>query len=226
MTGTNSIAGEGLHLILEKYDDHYQVIQEMFASSEDFGLTVLVILDNHLQKFFEMVSDMDDVTKASTRQRDFLWRHAADFLEGLENRKPPSVVIPQCLRKTPTSIKEHQGHDGDSEPASKRRKTSNEVAEKRNREKPATAKNKEPQQAWSIPEGKAYIDFFATGGDSDVGWPKLTDTRYDSDRRMCVRYQVKGSCTPRCTLAHVPRSKMSEKDNATITARFKQIYGH
>jgi hypothetical protein len=78
---------------LEQFDDHYEGIQEMFASSPDFGLTVLVILDNHLQKFFEMVSEMADVTQASSRERDFLWRHATKFLEGLENRQPPTVVI-------------------------------------------------------------------------------------------------------------------------------------
>jgi hypothetical protein len=51
MTVKDSIATEGLSLILEHYDKHYQVIQEMFASIADFGLTVLVILDNQLQKF-------------------------------------------------------------------------------------------------------------------------------------------------------------------------------
>jgi hypothetical protein len=51
MTVKDSIVTEGLSLILEHYSEHYQVIQEMFASITDFGLTVLVILDNQLQKF-------------------------------------------------------------------------------------------------------------------------------------------------------------------------------
>ena len=41
----------------------------MFASDEDFRVTVLVILDNHLQKFFEMVSEMEDITKATSHRR-------------------------------------------------------------------------------------------------------------------------------------------------------------
>ena len=49
----------------------------MFASTANFGLTVLVILDSHLQKFFEMVSEIDDMTKASSHQWDFLWQQAA-----------------------------------------------------------------------------------------------------------------------------------------------------
>ena len=71
------IATKGLALILEKLDEHYhQVIQEMFASSEDFGLTVLVILDNDIQKCFKVVSEMmKDVTKEGTScQHDFLWK--------------------------------------------------------------------------------------------------------------------------------------------------------
>jgi hypothetical protein len=101
-----TIAAEGLALILEKYDDYYQVIQEMFASSEDFGLTVLVILDNHLQKFFQMVSDMDDVTRASSRERDFLWKQATRFLEKLDrhsgtvNSEQEKETVEDGIRQT------------------------------------------------------------------------------------------------------------------------------
>ena len=57
----------------------------MFASTADSGLMVLVILDNHLKKFFENVSDMEDMTKASSCQWDFMWCQATKFLEWLEN---------------------------------------------------------------------------------------------------------------------------------------------
>ena len=230
MTVKDSIATEGLSLILERYDDHYQVIQEMFASSADFGLTVLVILDNHLQKFFEMVSDMENVTKASSRQRDFLWRQATEFLEGLENRRPPSVVIPQCLRRTPTNTKEGPASVDGPAPASKKQKTSNDAtgktAREKSKEKPVPTNNKEPQPAWSIPEGKKYLDFFTTGGENEAGWPKLYDARADRTRGMCIRYQAKGVCTTKCTLAHVVKSKLSEKDATIISDRFKKIYGN
>ena len=45
----------------------------MFASIAGFGLTVLVIVDHHLQKFFEVVSNMEDMHKVSSCQQDFLW---------------------------------------------------------------------------------------------------------------------------------------------------------
>jgi hypothetical protein len=46
----------------------------------------MVILHNHLQKCFEMVSEMDDVTKASSKERNYFHNQASDFLDGLENR--------------------------------------------------------------------------------------------------------------------------------------------
>ena len=216
LTVKDTIAVEGLALILEKYDSYYQVIQEMFASSKDFGLTVLVILDNHMQRFFEMVSEMTDVSKASTRQRDFLWNQASDFLNGLDNRQPPSVIIPQCLRRTP---KGNTKDDNEGKPAAKKRKV---VAKKTNL---VQVTNDEPQQSWSIPEGKAYLSYFKPGGPNDTGWPKLEDPRWESDRRMCIRFQVKGQCTGACTLAHTPKSKMSNKQETEIAARFKKIFG-
>jgi hypothetical protein len=185
----------------------------MFLSTPDFGLTILVILDNHLQRFFEMVSEMDDVTKASSRERDFLCRQANAFLDGLENRQPPSVVIPQCLRRTPT-VDNGNGTGGETPPTKKKKKTATS-SEK--------LTNSEPQQAWSIPEGKAYKDHCQQGGANELGWPKLKDARFESDRSMCMRFQVKGECTKRCTLAHITKSKMTAKQDADGTARFKKI---
>jgi hypothetical protein len=216
LTVKDTIAAEGLALILEKYDSYYQVIQEMFASSKDFGLTVLVILDNHMQRFFEMVSEMTDVSKASSRQRDFLWNQASDFLNGLDNRQPPSVIIPQCLRRTP---KGNTKDDNEGKPAAKKRKV---VAKKTNL---VQVTNDEPQQSWSIPEGKTYLSYFKPGGPNDTGWPKLEDPRWESDRRMCIRFQVKGQCTETCTLAHTPKSKMTSQQETEIAARFKKIFG-
>ena len=220
LTVEKSIAVEGLATILEQFDDHYQVIQEMFASTADFGLTVLVILDNHMQKFFEMVSDLEDMTKASSRQRDFLWNQANEFLEGLENRRPPSVVIPQCLHRTPTSAPSKGGGSSDPSPT-KKKKSSADKAKK----KQATASNPEPQQAWSIPQGKKYLDFFAMGSPHETGWPKVQDTRFERPRSLCIRFQVKGACTEGCSLAHITKSQMSNKQETDVAAKFRAVYG-
>jgi hypothetical protein len=80
--------------------------------------------------------------------------------------------------------------------------------------------NPEPQQDWSIPEGKTFLEFFGKKSTVEQGaWPRLADPRFDEPKSMCIRYQVKGKCTNRCTLAHLPKSKMSAKIETAITAR-------
>jgi hypothetical protein len=85
--------------------------------------------------------------------------------------------------------------------------------------------NKEPQQAWSIPQGKSFLDFFNGTQGNGVGWPKLTDAWFESTRNMCIRFQVKGSCTQRCTLAHTVKSKMSGTQETKASAKFRKIHG-
>ncbi len=75
---------------------------------------------------------------------------------GLDNRQPPSSVMPQCLRRTPKGI---SGPADNEEPsASKKRRLKKKGATK------LKVTNKKPQQAWSIPEGKAYDDYFSVAG--------------------------------------------------------------
>ena len=88
-----------------------------------------------------MVSEMEvDVTNATSCQRDFLWKEATEFLKGLENGRPPLVVIPQYLPRTPTVNNEDKG------PSTRKRKASKEPAEK-GEEKRLTTTNQELQQA-------------------------------------------------------------------------------
>jgi hypothetical protein len=235
MSVRGTIAVAGIAHVLLHYDGLYSIIQEMFASVEDFGLSILVILDNHLQSFFEMISEMDDVTAATSHQRDFLFRRADRLIEELENRRPPSVVIPQCLRQKPKAvINQPTAKGGESGAASGGGTRADRKADrKRGRDKDRSAEgkaqepmvNKEPQADWEIPSGKTYTDFFSPGSPSSVGWPKQNDPRHDTRRTMCVKFQCKGKCTTTCPMAHVVRSVMSNKDDTEISARFKRILG-
>jgi hypothetical protein len=96
----DTIAAEGLDHFLEAYDGLYTVIQEMFESCPNFGFIIVLTLDCHLQSFFEMLSELDNVTKASSYQREFLYRRAYKLIEELENKRPPTILIPQCLMPT------------------------------------------------------------------------------------------------------------------------------
>ena len=102
--------------------------------------------------------------------------------------------------------------------AKKPRKALKESLEK-GKEKRAV--NKEPQQAQSIPEGKACLDFFPEGGPNKHGWPKLHDRQCKVPQKMCLKHQVKRARTTGCTLAHVPKSRLSKRHETEITAPFK-----
>jgi hypothetical protein len=111
---------------------------------------------------------------------------------------------------------------GDEGPAAKKKKR---VAKKSTDDKTVVT-NKEPQQAWSVPRGKKFIDFFNGSQGNDMGWPKMADARFESTRNMCVRFQVKGSCTKGCTLAHTIKSKMSDAQESEVSTKFRKIYGN
>ena len=85
--------------------------------------------------------------------------------------------------------------------------------------------NAEPQQAWLVPYGKRYLDFFAMGSVNKTGWPKVNDPRFDKPRSMCIQFQVKGTRTEGCSLAHITKSKMSNKQETDVTAKFRAVYG-
>ena len=83
--------------------------------------------------------------------------------------------------------------------------------------------------AWRLPEGKEYSNFFnparASTKENAVGWPKVPHHKDPArDRFMCIKYQVKGSCRVSCRLTHVVPSRMEGTTKATVGARFKEIF--
>ena len=73
---------------------------------------------------------------------------------------------------------------------------------------------------------KRYLDFFAMGSPHETGWPKVQNPRFKKPRSLsCIRFQVKGSCTEGCRLAYITKSKMTNKQETDVTAKFKAVYG-
>ena len=62
--------------------------------------------------------------------------------------------------------------------------------------------------------GKRYLDFFAMGSAHETGWPKVQDPRFDRPHSLCIRFQVKGSCT-----------KMTNKQETDVMAKSRAVYG-
>jgi hypothetical protein len=228
VTVERTIAGRGLRRFLEGMDDIYPTIEDMFITSADFGLKIMLVLDNHLQNFYDMVAEARDVTRLGPTDRRFLVDRADRLLQDLGERVPPRIIVPASLA-------------GMGLAAPQATPTTSTVKAQALAAPPAktpTAKAREPRAAlgnrevslaplWAVPAGKVYEDFFPRGSPNLTGWPTFPDSRHTDGRLriMCVKYQVQGNCTSRCPASHFAKSDMALQDKAKVTARFRTIFG-
>jgi hypothetical protein len=216
-TVKNTIAARGLHKFLDGMEDIDATLEDMFLVSPDFGLKIILVLDNHLQNFYEKIAEARDVTRLGPTERRFLVDRADALLQDLRERVPPSILVPSSLAGT---------SPGPPRPAT----PTPAPPTPREPRLPRTPQgNREVARApvWAVPTGRLYDDFFPRGSPNLVGWPSLPDTRHTDGRTrpMCVKFQVQGSCTSRCPSSHCPKSDMTPADKATITARFRTMFG-
>jgi hypothetical protein len=60
-TVENSITMTGLKHLLASLDDRYQILEEMFKVVANFGLLIILSMDQHLQNFYNNISKMQDM---------------------------------------------------------------------------------------------------------------------------------------------------------------------
>jgi hypothetical protein len=227
VTVKRTIAARGLRRFLEGLDDIYPTIEDMFVTSPDFGLKIMLVLDNHLQNFYDMVAETRDVSRLGPSDRRFLVDRTDRLLQDLGERVPPRIIVPASLagtgRVSPSATPPTAG---------KAQATAGLPA------KTPPTKTREPRTAlgnrevtlspvWAVPAGKVYEDFFPRGSPNLTGWPTFPDSRHPEGRLriMCVKYQVQGNCTSRCPASHFAKSDMAHQDKAKVTARFRTIFG-
>jgi hypothetical protein len=212
VTVKRSIATVGLRCFLENLDEVWHMLEEMFRVVPNFGMLVILTFDRHLQNFYDLVSEMDDVLLSSPHARHYLRSRAEDFRNQLEEGKAPTILIPAILHK--------------AIPNSKSEKKAKQDSPSQEKEVQTPCPNAGTHPAWMLPEGKGYGDFFKPKSSGLSGWPKFRDPRWpNSHRGMCLQFQVKGTCKSRCPLSHIQKSSMSASEAADVSTRFKQVYG-
>jgi hypothetical protein len=97
VTVKRTIAARGLRRFLEGLDDIYPTIEDMFVTSPDFGLKIMLVLDDHLQNFYDMVAETRDVSRLGPTDRRFLVDRADRLLQDLGKRVPPRIIVPASL---------------------------------------------------------------------------------------------------------------------------------
>jgi hypothetical protein len=76
----HSIATARLRHFLKSFEAIYQILGKMFTVVPNFRLLLMPSLDRHLQNFYDMVSEMEDVNVASPYDRAHLKQHADDLV--------------------------------------------------------------------------------------------------------------------------------------------------
>jgi hypothetical protein len=96
-TVRRTIAARGLRRFLDAMEDIDATLEDMFLVSADFRLKIILVLDNHLQFFYEMVAKARDVTRLGPSERRFLVDRAEGLLQDLRERVPPRIIVPSSL---------------------------------------------------------------------------------------------------------------------------------
>ena len=79
---------------------------------------------------------------------------------------------------------------------------------------------------WAYPEGKGFNDFFKKGSGNLQKFPKLKHHKTGNKAQMCLHYQCKGQCGRglKCSLAHLPKSRMTTEEAAQTSQAFQEAY--
>jgi hypothetical protein len=146
LTCHDSVATQGLSIVLHKFKTHYTMIQEMFVTVPQFRLKFLYSLDRQIQRFLEQVSNLKVVAAAHHSLRRFLTQKAPEtLLEGIADGIAPSIMLPASLSRPANATKEPVGANKCSTPT-----PTNKAKEK---EKDKTIKEKQmPKGPVSNPE--------------------------------------------------------------------------
>jgi hypothetical protein len=196
-----------------------------------FAVKFAYLLDRVFQNFVDRLGDFYKDRKPIRRARSLLEHSQKKAIEramiGYEVSAPPRLFLPNSLRTEARGSK-HRQEPTDGGGRNKRTK----AAVKNNESLPAPAwwtKNPNVVQAWKLPEGKTYPDYFDTRVPekkaNTTDWPKLPHHKNSSKLKgLCLKYQSKGSCSAICYMSHVDPDKMDREIRKTIDDWFKQVY--
>jgi hypothetical protein len=235
VTVRRGVITRGIRVITKAFDQFHTLIEEMFLVVDNFALKFLLTLDRAIQGFLQKLLRLREPDQARGELRGYLERKARAVLQDLEDNLPPRIIVPASLLKTASKPSRGSGRDRDDSgrgnenrdkgnPKSTREKQ--ELSERQEKERLARlpAANPDIQKDWQIPNGKDYREFFPKDSANLDGWPRLPDPRHKAPKRMCLKFQVHGSCNQGCYLAHQPRSEMDTKDSKTVAAKFAKLY--
>jgi hypothetical protein len=106
------IAARSLQRFLDGMEDIDATLEDMFLVSADFGLKIMLVLDNHLQRNYEMVAKARDVTRLGPSEKRFQVDRAEGLLQDLQERTMTTNSIFELLWCSHAGAIPRDGCDG------------------------------------------------------------------------------------------------------------------
>jgi hypothetical protein len=231
LTEREGIAAEGYLHGLDMIQKGRRIFKNFLSADPLFAVKFAYLLDRVFPNFVDRLGDFYKDRRPISRARSLLEHSQKKAIEramiGYEVSAPPQLFLPNSLRPDAKGAK-HRQEPADGGGRNKRNKAAAENTEN----SPAPAwwtKTPNVVQAWRLPEGRTYPDYFDTRVPekkaNTTDWPKLPHHKNPSKLKgLCLKYQSKGACSAICYMSHVDPDKMDSETRKTIDDRFKQVY--
>lgn len=235
LLGPGSIATAGLTYVLEtsRWRRMSILFHERFKNESHFGPKILYCLDRNLQQFFQQMENRDQ--REGELSPTFLRDKAMDLLNLIDGGYDVTVRLPTALQPPPPTPAAQANSglaepplaitDGGGPPKKKGKKTNGApgpVGEPGS----AIVQNPAPHQAWQLPEGTRYAEYFQGRAQSTKNWPVVPDDRLGSrsPAPLCIRFQATSACRRNCRLAHVSRASLETGARRIADEKFVAAY--
>jgi hypothetical protein len=225
LTCKDSVATKGLHYILHppRWRRYATEIHDRFVAEKSFGTKFLYSIDRTLQTYFRRMARVTEDDPILEGSPTFLLDHAIDLISKLESGSSITVTLPaSLLPKAPTPVAK-KAKANPPAPAA----TPKKAAPIRHHTEEHV--NKHVYADWLIEKGADFLDLFKDRAPGARNWPKFLDARLPKKNRMtksapmCVRFQMTGTCTYGCQLAHIFAKDMSQPEFNQADRIFKEV---
>jgi hypothetical protein len=235
-TSENSIGLDGFRAVMSGIQRYRQNFDRMFEEDKLFGAKFVYQVDKIFQEFCRSLSDyaneQDPIRSARHRLRDSMEEEVDDLLKDIRKERITQFILPPALSQTspssghtPEPGAPHRGGDDTPRHQDKSAGKGDDMANA-----PAWWQvNPNPKEAWCIPPGKMYKDFFDTTNpetrENRTGWPRVKHHRYPSSLKpLCIKYQALKRCKKICPMAHIDPAKLGDDAKGKIQQKFQAIY--
>jgi hypothetical protein len=225
--------------MLSKYKREFLGLCDMDSL---FPVKFAYLLDRAFQNFVQDLGDFHNKEDPILRARKTLKRQQIQDIDaamtGFKTGAISKLFLPGTLQVGTPGKETHPSTDGGAKGAGGGKKAradskGEEGAKGKTPPEDWWTTNPSPVEAWSIPEGKDYFDYFDFRKEAlkanTESWPKATahaPSRSGGRKTfICVKYQAVGKCHFSCRKAHIIPEKIPAADRKTMDDKFKLIYG-